>query len=211
MDKLINYNIILNSNNEFNIEDFVDKKEQKSSMLRANVFLSFAVLGSMSINPVQAAQKYEFSNLDAYVESVSLEKGQKLTQEISEYSNFLLQKTYIDKGLFIENILSFKSLENSWDGYGALPLSIKCAKNAISLLDSFDMSILSKVSDIHPNPNGTITFEWENKDQEIVSLEIGKDTFTYFVDFSSLDTKFYNKQSFSFENIQLLKKYISAI
>lgn len=211
MDKLINYDIILNSSNVFNIENIVEKKEQKYSTLRANVFLSIALVGSMSINPVQAAQNYDLSNLDTSIENVSLERGQRLTEEISEYSNTLLQKSYVNKGLFIENILSFKSLENSWDGYGALPLGVKCAKNAIMLLDSFDMAILTKVSDIHPNPNGTITFEWENKDSEIVSIEIGKDTFTYFVDFNSLDTKFYNKQSFSFENIQLLKKYISAI
>lgn len=211
MERLINYDIKLNSSPEFNIENIVDKKEQKNSMLRANVFLSIALVGSMSINPIQAAQNYNLSNLDASVENVSLERGQRLTEEISEYSNVLLQKAYVDKGLFIENILSFKSLENSWDGYGALPLGVKCAKNAITLLDFFEMSILTKVSDIHPNPNGTITFEWENKDSEIVSLEIGKDTFTYFVDFNSLDTKFYNKQSFSFENIQVLKEYISSI
>src|SRR5690606_27065497 len=179
--------IILNSSNVFNIENIVEKKEQKYSTLRANVFLSIALVGSMSINPVQAAQNYDLSNLDTSIENVSLERGQRLTEEISEYSNTLLQKSYVNKGLFIENILSFKSLENSWDGYGALPLGVKCAKNAIMLLDSFDMAILTKVSDIHPNPNGTITFEWENKDKEIVSLEIGKDTFTYFVDFSSLE------------------------
>ena len=210
MDSLVKYNI-LNSTEEFNIEHIEDKEGQKNSTLRANVFMSFALMGSMSLNPVNVASKYEFNNFSSNVKSVKKKKSQQLSQEISEYSNILLSKSFVDKSLFIEKILSFKSLENSWDGYGALPLGVKCASNAIRLLDSFDMSILTKVSDVHPNPNGTITFEWENKDSEIVSLEIGKDTFTYFVDFNSLDTKFYNKHSFSFENIQLLKKYISAI
>lgn len=211
MDKLNNYNILLNSSGEINIDNIVNKKEQRTSTLRANVVLSFALVGSMSINQVNAAQQYNLSNLDSSIELVSLEKGQQLSQQITEYSNDLLEKTYADKGVFIEKILSFKSLENSWDGYGALPLGVKCAKNTITLIDSFDALILNKLSDMHPNPNGTITLEWENINSEIVSLEIGKETFTYYVDFNSLDTKFYNKQIFSFENIQLLKKYISAI
>lgn len=211
MDKLNNYDILLNSSGEFDIENIITKKEQKTSNLRANVMLSFALVGSMSINQVNAAQQYNLSNLDSSIEMVSLEKGQQLSQQITEYSNNLIEKTYADKSVFIEKILSFKSLENSWDGYGALPLGVKSAKNTFTLFDSFDAYILNKISDMHPNPNGTITIEWENKDSEMISLEIGKDTFTYYVDFNTLETKFYNKQSFSFENIQLLKKFISAI
>lgn len=211
MDKLSNYDILPNSTDEFNIDSIINKKEQKTSALRANVVLSFALVGSMAINQVNATQQYNLSNLDASIEMVSLEKGQQLSRQITEYSNNLIEKTYADKAAFIERILSFKSLENNWDGYGALPSSVKCAKNTLTLIDSFDSFILNKISDMHPNPNGTISIEWENKNSEIISLEIGKDTFTYYVDFNSLDTKFYNKQSFSFENIQLLKKYISAI
>ncbi len=211
MDKLNNYDILLNSNDEFSIENIITKKEQKNSNLRANVMLSFALVGSMSITQVDAAQHYNLSNIDENIEIVSLENGQKISQKLTEYSNELIEKTYADKSAYVEEILSFKSLENSWDGYGAVPLGVKSAKNTLSLIDSFDAYILNKISDMHPNPNGTITIEWENKDSEIISLEVGKDTFTYYVNFNSLETKFYNKQRFSFENIQMLKKYISAI
>lgn len=210
MELLNNYNLLLNSSEEFNFENPSENTGQKKPSLRANVFLSIAMVGTMSLNPVHAAEHYEIKNSDK-IQEISLKSSEQLSFEISEYSNKLIQKSFVDKSQFVENILSFKSLENSWDGYGALPLSVKCATNAIRLLDSFDRYVLEKVSDIHPNSNGTITFEWENKESEIVSLEIGKDTFTYFVDFNSLDTKFYNKQNFSFENIQMLKKYISAI
>lgn len=211
MDKLNNYDILLNSSDEFSIENIITKKEQKNSNLRANVMLSFALVGSMSITQVDAAQHYNLSYVDETIEIFSLENGQKISQRLTEYSNDLIEKTYADKSAYVEKILSFKSLENSWDGYGALPLGVKSAKNTLSLIDSFDAFILNKISDMHPNPNGTITIEWENKDSEIISLEVGKDTFTYYVDFNSLETKFYNKQRFSFENIQMLKKYISAI
>lgn len=210
MEMLNKYDILLNSNNEFDI-DILNKKEQKTLTLRANVVLSFAIFGSMSINLAKANHQYNLYNLDPSIKKVSFEKSQQLSQQITDYSNNLIDKTYADKGMFIESILSYKSLENSWDGYGALPLGVKCAKNTLTLIDSFDSFILNKISDMYPNPNGTISIEWENKDSEIISLEIGKDTFTYYVNFNSLDTKFYNKQSFSFENIQQLKKYISAI
>lgn len=210
MGKLDNYDILSNSSDEFSIEN-ITKKEQKNSNLRANVMLSIALVGSMSITQVDAAQHYNLSNIDETIDIFSLEEGQQISQKLTEYSNKLTKKTYADKSVFVEKILSFKSLENSWDGYGAIPLGVKSAKNTLLLVDSFDAYILNKISDIYPNPNGTITIEWENRDSEIVSLEVGKDTFTYYVDFNSLETKFYNKQRFSFENIQMLKKYISAI
>lgn len=54
MDSLVKYNI-LNSTEEFNIEHIEDKEGQKNSTLRANVFMSFALMGSMSLNPVNVA------------------------------------------------------------------------------------------------------------------------------------------------------------
>lgn len=211
MEKLNNYSLKFDSYNELNLDKVVCNSEDKNSSLRASVFLSIAFAGTMTLNPVHTATKYEIKNSDFSIESISLEKSQQLSLEISEYSKSLFKTLIANKSLIVEEIISFKSLENSWDGFGALPLGVKSATKAISLLDSFDMDILVKISDIHPNPNGTITFDWENKDAEIVSLEIGKDTFTYFVDFNSIETKFYNNQNFSFENIKMLKEYISAI
>ena len=68
MDSLVKYNI-LNSTEEFNIEHIEDKEGQKNSTLRANVFMSFALLGSMSLNPVNVASKYEFNNFSSNVKS----------------------------------------------------------------------------------------------------------------------------------------------
>ena len=78
MDKLNNYDILLNSNDEFSIENIITKKEQKNSNLRANVMLSFALVGSMSITQVDAAQHYNLSNIDENIEIVSLDQSQKL-------------------------------------------------------------------------------------------------------------------------------------
>ena len=69
-------------------------KEGQKLNIRANVFMSFALMESMSLNPVNVASKYEFNNFSSNVKSVSLEKSQQLSQEISEYSNILLNKSF---------------------------------------------------------------------------------------------------------------------
>nr|HMU04532.1 hypothetical protein [Saprospiraceae bacterium] len=145
------------------------------------------------------------------IQNISLQCTEEVIDEISSYSSKLSKRSYFDKFQIIESILSFKSLENSWDGYNAVPTGIKCATNALKIVDALDLGSLEKISDIYPNPNGTITIEWENNYNEIVSLEIGKETFTYYVEFTSFGTKFFNKQAITFENTKMLKKYISAI
>ena len=164
----------------------------------------------MSLAQVNAAAHFNFEEHEG-VQKISLERTEQIIKEISKYSSKLIEKSYFDKFQLVESILSFKSLENSWDGYNAVPTGVKCAANAIKVLDSLNRNSLEKISDIFPNPNGTITLEWENSYDEIVSLEIGKDTFSYFVDFSSLATKYFNKQVVSFENIKILEEFISAI
>ena len=140
-----------------------------------------------------------------------MEQTERITNEISKYSTKLNKLKCVDKFQLFEDILSFKTLENNWDGFSAKPAGIKCASNSIKIIDKLDRSLLEKISSYYPNPNGTITFEWENYSDEIVSLEIGKETFTYFVSFNSFETKYFNNQQLTFENISLLSKYISAI
>lgn len=187
-----------------------DSKSQNHLQLRAYLSVAFGVMSVVSVQPVS---KFNFDNFGIVIQNDSFKTGKLLSDNIAQYSNELSSKSFVDKNILIEQILSFKSLQNNWDGFGALPLGIKCASNAINLIDNiFEDSILRKVTDIHPNPNGTITFEIENKNDEIISIEIGKETFSYFVDFNSLETKFYNKQKFSsFENIRLLKEYIASV
>ena len=187
-----------------------EKRGNRNISLRANVFLSFAVLGTMSLTQVNATTHFNFQNLEE-VQKSSLKCTEEIISELSNYSDKLNRSSFFDKSQLIESILSFKSLENSWDGYNAIPAGVKCAVNAIQIVNSFDTNSLEKISDIFPNPNGTINFEWENSYDEIVSLEIGKSTFSYFVALNSLETKFYNKQSVTFENIKILKEFISAI
>ncbi len=111
----------------------------------------------------------------------------------------------------IMDILSFKSLHEKWDGFDAIPLEVRSATNSIKLMDYIGEDVFCSITNYYPNPNGTITFEWENKENEIVSVEVGNDTFTYFVDVAATETKFYNNLPLDIEHTEVLSKYIQAI
>lgn len=70
------------------------------------------------------------------------------------------------------------SMPENWDGYGATRISRETEKNAINAIDILLLS--APAPDIVPNPNGTISFEWET-DQGIGHLEIGKTKFSFYV------------------------------
>ncbi len=90
-------------------------------------------------------------------------------------------------------------------------MEIKSASNAIKLLDLIGDDSSSSVKDFYPNPNGTITFEWYNDQNETVFLEVGNSTFSYYVEYNSIETKYFNNQVINEENSKLLSKFIKAI
>lgn len=61
-------------------------------------------------------------------------------------------------------------LQHDWDGYGAEVIDSLCIANADRVLSVLDPDIPSP--DITPNPNGTLTLDWET-DTEALSFEIG--------------------------------------
>ena len=111
----------------------------------------------------------------------------------------------------IQNILSFKSLVNNWDGYKALPLEIESASNTIYLINLLEEDLIGNIDDFYPNPHGTISFEWANDLGEKVYLEIGNKSFSYFAKFNSSEPIFNDKLEISDENIEMLAEYIRAV
>lgn len=75
-------------------------------------------------------------------------------------------------------ISKLADMEANWDGYGAAVISQQTAdngKNAIERLCAF-----TQIPDITPNPNGTLSFEWET-DDGYAHLEIGKTKFSFYI------------------------------
>lgn len=102
---------------------------------------------------------------------------------------------YVDHLQGLKNeIDSFVELENNWDGYGGVPVLQAIADKAKQFVSLLNDTFIDFITDIFPNPHGTITIEWENSSQEKLSLEIGKDNYSYFIEIGN-NPKFFNGQN----------------
>ncbi|MFT8233505.1 hypothetical protein ACLNBI_18375 [Pseudomonas guariconensis] len=71
------------------------------------------------------------------------------------------------------------ALPNNWDGYGAIPVNQAAIDNARSAVGMMFANLPE--ADIFANPNGTITFEWENE-KGTANLEIGDTRFAFYIE-----------------------------
>lgn len=115
------------------------------------------------------------------------------------------------KNSFIEQILSFKSLVSNWDGYGAIPVGVKCASSAIKLLNALSISSVNKAYDIYPEANGSITMAWVNGRKERLTLSMGADAFSYYCQKNGKDAILVNHKPYSQSNIDILDDEIQSI
>ncbi|MCF0056707.1 hypothetical protein [Dyadobacter sp. CY356] len=104
--------------------------------------------------------------------------------------------TNLERSQVIKEIVSFASLNHDWDGFGALPLEVESAANAISITNRLSNSALSGISALYPNPHGTISIDWENGSNEIISLEVGNTSFSYYVKLESSEPAFFDNNKF---------------
>jgi hypothetical protein len=80
-------------------------------------------------------------------------------------------------------IEKFTTLNRNWDGHGAIPLFPEIAVITSKLLVMLGATFIDKITDVLPNPKGTITIEWENRKGEKLALEIGLDNYSYFISY----------------------------
>lgn len=78
-----------------------------------------------------------------------------------------------------EIISSFATLGENWDGYGAIPANPATIENSKSAANLLFAEL--PAADIFPNPNGTITFEWDT-DKGIANLEIGESRYSFYIE-----------------------------
>lgn len=105
-------------------------------------------------------------------------------------------------------VLSIAKYQNDWDGYGAIrPLS-ECLSHALDIIGNAHIS-LNNLSDIYPNPNGTITIEWEQNSNEI-GLELGNQEFSYYVHIGD-NHSYNNKKQYIEDEIAQLAEYVSYL
>ncbi|WP_026775208.1 hypothetical protein [Polaribacter sp. Hel_I_88] len=194
---------------------FEQSKLNPTIAFKNNVFLTSLLVGAslVSTNEASATESFKFENSNKNEITTTCEYNETINQGLVKYIHNInvISKRKISKNSLLKSILSFKSLTESWDGYGAVPLEIESATNSIQLLDLIGENIFCTISDFHPNPNGTITFEWENSENEMVSLEIGNNSFSYFVEMASTNVMFFNNKLINAKEAKKLSEFIQAI
>lgn len=209
-----NYNIV-DSEVDVNlmIEDYNDSINSNSyKNLKIGVLGTALLCTSPGIYAANFETTYNISQGEISKNSISIAKdfGQSINTFIEEVNQ--LEEVNFTKREIIDQILSFKSLINNWDGYGALPVEIKSASNSIYMLGEFSHKIVGSIDDFYPNPHGTVVFEWVNDLHEKIYLEIGNSSFSYFVKMnSSIEPIFADNLEFTDDNIEVLKEYIHSI
>jgi hypothetical protein len=68
--------------------------------------------------------------------------------------------------------------EPNWDGYGALPISIEAKDNALTAIRN--ILPVAPTPEISPNPNGTLSFQWESVEGK-AHMEIGRTQYSFYV------------------------------
>jgi len=90
-----------------------------------------------------------------------------------------LVSTYVTaKSKTIEMIEELENLSANWDGYQALPIHPDAIRAAKGLVDSLPTHFVT--ADVCPNPNGTVSLEWQN-DKGRAHLEIGKTRYSFYI------------------------------
>jgi hypothetical protein len=104
-------------------------------------------------------------------------------------------------------VQAIANYKDNWDGYGAIrPLS-ECLGHALDLIDN-SLIKLDYLSDIYPNPNGTVTLEWERDDDEI-GIELGRSEFSYYARFGNYHSYNNRKQYDDAEEIGKFVEFVS--
>lgn len=153
--------------------DYVKQASRSSSMVRYLITTSAMML-----------------TLTVCSSAPSMEKEPKLTynKPDTEIVQHVLVNLQGDIQLAEENkrqnlkieTMALAKLVDNWDEEGAMRVSTTAIKNVLNLLDHASIRI-DLLQDIYANPNGTISVEWENDNNEFAGMQIGRKQMSYYV------------------------------
>lgn len=147
---------------------------------------------------------------DLFIKGYSNDVENPCNTYISQLSEFVF-KNKISKMEIIKKIVSFESLRQSWDGYDAIPVEVNSAANSINLINLLEENVVESIDDIYPNTHGTVSIEWSNTSNEKLSLEVGNETFSYYIKLNSQSPQFFNDIEITAKEINKLSKQIISL
>jgi hypothetical protein len=216
--ELINRDLGILAPDEILNEDVLDTTKQLDSIRfsKNSLFVTMAtgtlmIAGQASASIIDLNNNYSnIDNIDWFFNEYKPNVECLLTDYLIEVKKITNKEVY-NKSTLIREILSFKSLKENWDGYSSLPLEVESAANAILLLDLLGIENSSLITEVYPNPTGTITFEWKNDSDEEIVVEIGNKNMSYYIQFSSKQGVYKNNVLINIEEADEISKYIKML
>ena len=214
---MINLEDFIINTPEFNYTDFEISEEtplypQNKEDKRNNNPLLMALAGSLLLAaPCDASllRQNVFSETE-----FSCNDYNNISASFFNYVNEIQEKICCrrySKRQLLKEICSFKALNDNWDGYGSLPLEVESAANTMDIIELLTEENYSSISKIFPNPNGTISIIWNNDLGETISLEVGNNTFSYYVDLCLQETEFFDNIEINDAEIYKLANFINKV
>ena len=155
-------------------------------------------LASIQTN-VEKIEKYEAQLAE------NIRGFKKVMSAIVVNDNDMVRQTLLDQ------LMSFKSLIHSWDGYGAAPTTARCAASAVRVMEGLSNQAIEELNDFFPNTNGSVSFKWVNTLGEKLSLSVGSDTFSYYCKRNGVDVEMYDEVIINRETIKKLNSDIRSV
>lgn len=169
-----------------------DEQLYKETIPHKATTVKILTVGAMLIVPVQPASSFFEDSVIPRIEVNSSYKGTPFIPTDTLNHHELNQ-------VLSARIHDIESLNNNWDGYGAIAIPKLIVENARCFLHTLqEKSIeINDPTDVYPTPYGTIVIEYYN-DKGLVSMEIDNHRIGFFTDYKTsgnwgaegLDTNF---------------------
>ena len=111
----------------------------------------------------------------------------------------------------MNQLMSFRSLVQSWDGYGAIPTGALCAATAIKVINGLSNQAIDEMEDFYPNSNGSVSFKWANILGENLSLSVGSDSFSYYCRRNGMEVELFDNVPVNVITIKRLNEDIQSV
>ncbi len=182
----------------------------KKSRNFGKYLLSAGIILSCNVTEANSNIFFKDNNItEHYIENYAKTVDIPLSEYLSEINN--ITKTKTNRRELFAKIISYVSLQNNWDGYGAIPLETISSINTNEIINQLPVNQVEQIEEIGPNPNGTLTISWINNSDEEISVEIGNFVFSYYVKFNSQLPVFVDNAKINYNEINKLSDFVSKL
>lgn len=217
---------IIYSKNDFNIEKYYESmviRSTETAPIRESNNRNAKLLllaGALTLSmPCDFKTLDNSINNEIFLSNDSYENflftyNKNINEPLSQFSKEIADATTRKKASrksIIKEIVSFEALKLNWDGYGAYPLEVESAANALELMCLWNKNVYEYIDEVYPNPNGTISISWVNKLNEKLCLEIGNKSMSYYVQMCSKETRYFNNVFINEFEAKKISEFVIAL